>query len=181
MPKGIYKRTKPVWNKGIKTGSNPEHSQRMKGSIPWNKGVKLSEVPEYSNMGFQKGHEHFDGAEKGWFEKGVVPKTCFKPNDSRITGINSHNWKGGITPENHKIRNSLQMKLWRTSVFERDDYTCQECGDRGVTLNADHIKPFALFPELRFAIDNGLTLCVPCHKKTSSYMNRWIKKEDYED
>lgn len=32
------------WNKGIKTGPNPEHSQRMKGRIPWNKGKKKKEA-----------------------------------------------------------------------------------------------------------------------------------------
>lgn len=86
-------------------------------------------------------------------------------------GEKNVNWKGGITPVNLQIRGSLEYKLWRKSVFERDGYSCVWCkikGD-GKNLNADHIKPFSLFPELRFAIDNGRTLCIDCHKKTDTY------------
>ena len=82
----------------------------------------------------------------------------------------SHLWKGGISPIHNTIRRSLEYRLWRTAVFERDKYTCIWCGDdRGGNLNADHIKPFAHYPELRFAIDNGRTLCVECHKKTDTW------------
>lgn len=87
-----------------------------------------------------------------------------------------HNsWKGGITPINRAIRNSLEYKLWREAVFQRDNFTCQECTYRGGDLHADHIKPFALFPELRLAIDNGRTLCVPCHRKTPTYSGKNFK------
>lgn len=87
-------------------------------------------------------------------------------------GKEHHSWKGGVNDINNTIRNSKESKLWRVAVFERDDYTCRFCGVRGGTLNADHIKPFAYFPELRFAIDNGRTLCVPCHRSTNTWGNK---------
>jgi len=75
-----------------------------------------------------------------------------------------------------KIRQNWAYKAWRTLVFERDNYTCVQCGDKNfvgrgetVSLHADHIKPFALYPELRFEVTNGRTLCVPCHKKTGTF------------
>ena len=81
-------------------------------------------------------------------------------------GENHYNWKGGITPLNKKLRASLEYKLWRKSVFERDNFTCIWCGDNmGGNLHADHIQEFAYYPELRLAIDNGRTLCKSCHEK----------------
>lgn len=105
--------------------------------------------------------------------KGIKPKYC----SSRCSGIHTarkgeknNKWKGGITPINSKIRHSIEYKLWRDAVFKRDNYQCIWGGkEHGNKLNADHIKPFSLFPELRFAIDNGRTLCIECHKKTDTY------------
>jgi hypothetical protein len=78
------------------------------------------------------------------------------------------NWQGGITPINKSIRQSFQYKIWRNTVFERDSYQCQDCLEVGGILNAHHIKHFATHPELRFEIDNGLTLCKSCHNKEHS-------------
>src|SRR3989442_14919169 len=58
-----------------------------------------------------------------------------------------------------KIRQSAAYRAWRTAVFVRDDFICQHCGKRGGLLNADHIKQFAMYPELRLDVDNGQTLC----------------------
>lgn len=88
-------------------------------------------------------------------------------------GAESPFWKGGITSMNKMIRRSLEYKLWREAVFKRDNWTCIFCGSRGrkqvMELHPDHIKPFAYFPELRFDINNGRTLCINCHRKTPTY------------
>ena len=94
-------------------------------------------------------------------------------------GADNPMWKGGVTSENEKLRKSLEYKLWRTAVFMRDNFTCQMCNKKESVsgkLEADHIKPWSLYPELRFAIDNGRTLCKECHKKTDTYLNkiRWV-------
>lgn len=90
-----------------------------------------------------------------------------------IRGKNHHNWKGGISKEHHTEREmamqTVEYKIWRRSVFERDNYTCQLCSKDGVKIEADHIKPWSSYPELRYEINNGRTLCKKCHLKTNTY------------
>ena len=65
-----------------------------------------------------------------------------------------------------------ELKIWRKKVFERDNYTCTQCG-KGGKLQAHHIKRWADYPELRFDVSNGQTLCVGCHSKTEGFMRRY--------
>ena len=76
---------------------------------------------------------------------------------------------GGISPKHHRIRKSLKYRQWREAVFRRDNFTCQECHQKGGYLQADHIKPFSIFIKLRFEIKNGRTLCLKCHRRTDTY------------
>lgn len=69
----------------------------------------------------------------------------------------------------HQDMNRLEYRSWRLSVFERDNFTCQECGQRGGKLHADHIKPYATHVKLRYEITNGRTLCISCHRKTPTF------------
>jgi len=80
-------------------------------------------------------------------------------------GEKNHNWRGGITPKDKCLRVTIEFRLWREAVFARDNWMCQDCGKRGGRLHAHHIKPFAKFPELRTSIENGITLCIECHKR----------------
>lgn len=122
-----------------------------KGEASWNKGTNKS----------------------GMSGKAHSPETKEKMKQSSL-GEKASNWKGGVTAINYRIRRSGEYKAWRLSVFERDNYTCVHCGNKSaagnrVVLNADHIKPFAFYPKLRFDINNGRTLCEPCHKKTDTW------------
>lgn len=110
-------------------------------------------------------------------------------------GINNNRYIDGRTSLYCLIRALEEYKIWRKSIFERDCYTCQECGDdTGHNLNAHHKKLFVnLFTEflqeynqfspiedketlVRLAIkwqsfwniDDGKTLCEDCHKKEHS-------------
>lgn len=91
-------------------------------------------------------------------------------------GEKSHFWKGGLTEKNRLLRNSAKMQEWRKCVFERDNYKCVLCGINGY-LEADHIKPFSKYPELRFELSNGRTLCKPCHRSTETFG----RKKDYQN
>lgn len=94
-----------------------------------------------------------------------TPPDRSKVNEANLRrGPANNKWRGGITPESNRVRNSPEMKAWRAAVFARDNHTCVACGKRGGDKHADHIKPFALHPDLRFDVDNGRTLCVPCHR-----------------
>jgi len=93
-------------------------------------------------------------------------KFCSKSCSARYRkGQLAAHWKGGKGTERHTAMSQLEYKKWRKTIFERDDYTCQMCGARGVKLNADHIKKWSEYPEFRYDINNGRTLCVKCHHK----------------
>jgi hypothetical protein len=140
---------------------------------------KISEYVKAHPVSFWKGKkmsaEHKRKLSLAHIGKKASVETRFKQRDIQIKRViegRHNNYKGGITPINEHIRKSLEYKLWRESVFVRDEYTCIWCGQVGGRLNADHIKPFSLFPELRFAIDNGRTLCEDCHKTTDTFGNK---------
>lgn len=92
-----------------------------------------------------------------------------KKISATLQGISLEEWSGFVSTSNEEIRHGEEYRGWRESVFARDGYSCVRCGaksvaGKAVVLNADHIKLFSLYPELRTEVNNGQTLCVPCHK-----------------
>jgi 5-methylcytosine-specific restriction endonuclease McrA len=86
---------------------------------------------------------------------------------NKLKGEKHWNWKGGISP---RVLNTKEYREWRKSVFQRDHYTCQNCGySKGRILEAHHILSWKDYPEKRFDINNGKTLCKDCHKLTKSF------------
>lgn len=92
-----------------------------------------------------------------------------------LRGQNHPFWKGGNKDEFNRIRESDEYKAWRKSVFIRDGFKCVTCGAGG-QIQADHIKQFALFLELRFELSNGRTLCLICHRLSHRGGNSRIKR-----
>ena len=89
------------------------------------------------------------------------------------SGTDSYNYNPHLTDED-RLRKRYYMgggnqRLWSKQIMERDNYTCQTCGDnKGGNLNAHHLNAWSAFPEQRFDLDNGVTLCTDCHKELHS-------------
>lgn len=153
MPKGYRKDGTPF---GFKKGNQlGKLLKGIKRSPETRKRIALSKIGNKNGVGNK------NALGKHW--------RLSEETRNKHRGAANFNWRGGIYPINLRIRKSLEYRLWRESVFKRDNYTCIWCGKVGGKLHADHIKSFSEYPELRFAIDNGRTLCFECHKKTDNY------------
>ena len=99
-------------------------------------------------------------------------------------------WNPGLSDKERKAnRNYLEYKEWRTAVYERDNYTCQYCGDStGGNLNAHHIEDYSNNPDLRTTLSNGITLCKKHHcdfhhqygrgNNTRKQLEEWINNRE---
>jgi hypothetical protein len=131
--------------------SNP--AKRKKRSKIMKKMWKDGTIKHDPRNGFQKGHPNY-----------IIE---FTEEHKRKIGIsNRKRFENKIykTDESKIWRTRIEYKLWRKSVFERDNFTCQKCRIKGGHLHPHHILNFSQYPELRFDMDNGITLCKECHK-----------------
>jgi hypothetical protein len=114
------------------------------------------------------------GKQSWWKGKKRSVKTRKRMSDAQKKLGNKHPFyvhgRGYLNKSiREKQMGQLDYKLWRETVFARDDRTCQICGACPDSLIADHVKSWRNFPDLRYEVENGRTLCAPCHRKTPNY------------
>ncbi len=173
---------------GIRTRSL---SESHIGQIPKSKGKHIQT---------NTGRTHFKEGQAPW------NKNLTKKDDNRIkgqVGRNHWNWQNGKTKFIVSLRELFEYKQWRTAVFERDDYTCQKCGETNCRIDPHHKKAFAILIQeflkiydqfspiedketlLRLAIkykpfwevDNGKTLCRCCHLSLKKQLTGYYQKK----
>lgn len=182
MPTGIYERVKE--NSGqFKKGQTPHNKGKKSNKPAWNKGKKATKTV------WNKGLKGLTPWNKG--RKETRPEVLKRQSDSHCgikmppfteehkrkiglsnSGEQSFNWKGGITKQQFKIRNSFDYKEWRRKCLERDNWTCQISKVKGGKINVHHINNFADNPELIFDINNGITISKELHEKFHSIYKR---------
>jgi len=94
------------------------------------------------------------------FKKGNIPKNGFKK------GMVPHN-KGKFSGNS---RSTYLNTIWKDTVKKRDGNKCLKC-EKTENLSCHHIKPWKKYPELRFEVSNGMTLCKVCHGKEEGHLN----------
>lgn len=84
------------------------------------------------------------------------------------TGVNHPNYNPDLTKEEREGRRGAAHDDWSRMVLERDDFTCGMCSKVGGKLVAHHLNSYNWDRENRYNIDNGVTMCVECHREFHS-------------
>ena len=89
-------------------------------------------------------------------------------------GNKNPNYNPNLTNKDRIDRRCVKgYSEWREEVFKKDNFICRQCGTNK-RLQAHHIYMWAKYPELRFNIENGITLCKDCHKQVRGYEDKYI-------
>lgn len=107
---------------------------------------------------------HFVNVSFARYKRGARCRECYFESNR---GEGNPRWNPNLTKEERiNGRNNPDYIAWTQKVFRRDSYTCKKCGgSESGTLNAHHILPYRDYKELRTCVDNGITLCIDCHKE----------------
>lgn len=192
----------PLCRRCVMKGRRWEDDRRKE----WSESRKGENNPNFGNTGDknpltgekasletrQRQSESHTGEKNHMFGKTTPPDTRDRISES-LSGENhpnygkrgkdTTNWQGGLTDKIQALRNTPAYKNWREAVYERDDWTCQECGARSasanhVYLNAHHINPIKDNKNtlLIFDTNNGITLCEGCHNITKGHEEDFINR-----
>jgi hypothetical protein len=161
-----------IWNKG--KALSEEHKRRISISC---KGRTLSEETKKRLSIAKTGKSLLLDVNSSKWKLGRFGERC-------------NSWKGGTTKLDKLIRESLNYKNWVSSCMTRDNWTCRTCNKRGIELQVHHLRPLsilikdnhimtiqdALNCDNLWDINNGVSLCLECHKQTDTYCGKMFKK-----
>ena len=170
------------------------HQGFQKGYIPWNKGTKG--VMKSWNKGLKLSLEHckkLSQARKGKKYKGgwklseetkrkiSIAKKGMKrwwssPSEFK-SGELHPNWNLNREEVKRNLRNDGEYQQWVKKVKNRDDWRCKiNNGDCFGYLIVHHILNWSKYPELRYEVNNGITLCQAHHPRKRA---KEIQLENY--
>jgi len=178
MGNGRFVKGQVAWNKGLKRYWDSP-TEFKKGIIPWNKKEPIKKIcPTCKKEFYVKPSLNriiccsISCSKKGKPSprKGIKVslETRYKQSLAKI-GIRGEQhplWRGGLyNTERSRTMQHIEYKTWRRSVFVRDIFTCKDCRKQQTYIVAHHLKSYKDFSNLRFDINNGITLCLECHRK----------------
>jgi hypothetical protein len=190
MPKGVYdhkncpglfKKGCVPWTKGRtlsdehranigKGNLGRQHTEEEKAKMCIAQKLRFQKTPVW-NKGKKMSPEAIENNRKAQTGRKQTIETRLKRSRKWLKE-NNPNYIDGRTRLGCRHPQDMKLAIWRESVFVRDDYTCQVCFVRGGYLEAHHIKSWSKYPELRYELSNGQTLCKKCHKLTNNYAGK---------
>lgn len=157
---------KPSKIKGRKC--SPEHIEKNRighlGQVPWHKGRKNPYSLEIITRMVKNRINR-----TAWHKGKKVPQ---------VGGANHYLWIADRTKlkDDHKDRGGQLHREWSLQVKSRDNWKCritnQDCNGR---MEAHHILNWKDYPELRYQLNNGITLCHFHHPRKRIDEERYVK------
>ena len=159
----MYKGVEKGWiKKGQKLRLGIKHTKESKEKLSRTRKTLGIAKGEKNNM-FGKTHSLEARRKIAESKKGKIP---WNKGAKFLVGDKNPNWKGGIANKLNILRHTPEYYEWRKLIYKRDNFECQICGTKGNgNLNANHIKRFVDYPDLRHEPNNGITLCIRCHRE----------------
>ena len=155
--KGVCKATPGSFKKGnIKSPLSGMKKGTKKGPMPMAQRLKISQSISGRKHSFETKLKMRVSSRKG------MEHYKWNPNRREVLSNKDRHW-------------GLEYRRWRTDVFSRDGYKCKMATkDCGSYIEAHHILSWKEYPELRYKINNGITLCHAHHPKKRAEEKRLV-------
>ncbi len=128
-------------------------------------GLKFSKETRAKMSAAKKGNKYTLGNKLSEEHKRKISEG----NLGKHSGENAWNWNPDREAVKNNLRNDGEYKQWVRKVKSRDKGICQlEDENCEGYMIAAHIKGWALYPEERYNVNNGITLCQHHHPTTRS-------------